>query len=141
MIKQIIEWFRIAKPNPTAKDIATQIGCHYEEVGEMMQAMGECVLQQKLEYSADWLKSGKAYLGDIDKVALCDALCDQIVTAIGVGYMMGFDMEKALAEVIRSNYSKFDNGQPIFNEHGKIIKGANYTPPNLNNFIGDKEKS
>lgn len=43
----------------------------------------------------------------MDKKALLDALCDQIVTALGVGYMMGFDMEGALAEVNRSNYTKF----------------------------------
>ena len=74
-----------------------------------------------------------------DEVQLLDALCDQIVTAIGVGYMAGFDMAGALQEVIRSNASKFENGKPLFDENGKIRKGKDYTPPELAQFVGSKE--
>ena len=49
--------------------------------------------------------------------------------------MFGFDMQKALAEVVRSNFSKFENGKPVFDDNGKIKKGANYTPPQLQEFI------
>lgn len=63
------------------------------------------------------------------------ACCDQIVTALGVGYMFGFDMQLALAEVVRSNWSKFENGKPVFDDNGKIKKGVNYTPPQLGEFI------
>lgn len=38
-IQEIIEWFKAAKPEPTEKDKATQIGCHFEEVSEMMSAL------------------------------------------------------------------------------------------------------
>lgn len=78
-------------------------------------------------------------LSDPGKADLLDALCDQIVTAIGVGYMAGFDMAGALREVIRSNASKFENGKPLFDENGKIRKGKDYTPPELAQFVGSKE--
>ena len=72
----------------------------------------------------------------IDKVELLDSLCDQIVTALGVGYDLGFDMEGALWEVIKSNYSKFDDdGNPIFDENMKISKSNNYFKPNLEKYI------
>ena len=69
------------------------------------------------------------------RVELLDALCDQIVTAVGVAYMMGMDIESALAEVNRSNWSKFEGGVPVFNEQGKIAKGVEYTPPELSDYI------
>lgn len=143
-IEKIINWFRAAKPNPTEKDKATQIGAHFEEVAEMMAALS-CNSVQVEQISQEF------YVCDaIDKnsdgkdvelpenwgIDLLDSLCDQIVTAIGVGYMMGFDMVGALKEVNLSNWSKFDeNGNPIFNEKGKIVKGKNYFKPDLAKFV------
>lgn len=70
-----------------------------------------------------------------DKVGLTDALADQIVTAIGLAYMHGIDIEGALNEVNRSNWSKFVDGKPVFDENGKIKKGDGYTPPELSKFV------
>lgn len=66
---------------------------------------------------------------------LLDALADQIVTATGVGTFLGMDVPGALAEVNRSNYSKFEDGEPIFNENKKVMKGKDYTPPDLKPYI------
>ena len=82
----------------------------------------------------------QTFLEGIDKVALLDALCDQIVTAIGVGVLMGFDTEKALAEVNRSNYTKFkpyDGGYlPYIRPDGKIGKNPDtYKEPELAQFL------
>ena len=43
-IKPILEWFQQAKPNPTTEDACVQIGCHYEEVDEMLVTLddGDC---------------------------------------------------------------------------------------------------
>ena len=142
-IEKIINWFKAAKPNPTEKDKATQIGAHFEEVSEMMQAL-LCNSTQAHQISEEFYASSSIHK-DIDgeviafpenwEIDLLDSLCDQIVTAIGVGYMMGFDMVGALQEVNLSNWSKFDeNGDPIFNEHGKIVKGENYFKPDLAKF-------
>ena len=142
MIHSIKEWFKAAKPNPSTADVCVQIGCHYEEVSEMSgvlydnveHALKATALKYQMRYSK-YVGALKELSAD-ERVELLDALCDQIVTAVGVAYMMGMDIEGALAEVNRSNWSKFKGGVvPVFNEHGKIVKGAEYTPPELSDYI------
>ena len=149
MIKRILNWFQAAKPTPTAKDVMTQIGCHFEEVAEMAASIHDDILRVEANASAASYKNmgqpenfdrwaHKVYSG-MGELELLDALCDQIVTAVGVAYMMGYDIEGALAEVCRSNESKFEDGKPVFDSNGKIAKSKNYTAPDLARFIGDKE--
>lgn len=138
-----LNWFKQAIPNPTNEQKCIQVGCHYEEVSEMMHALGDDSESVRIEDLAMEYKEAHEHLVSyisleptINKVELLDSLVDQIVTAVGVCHMMGFDIMSALAEVNRSNYSKFENGQPVFNESGKITKGNHYTPPNLTGMIG-----
>lgn len=144
MIKRILNWFKTAKPQPTVKDVMTQIGCHFEEVAEMCTAMYMDETDGVMQEEADWFKRQEQdtdtveIVGNLNKLELLDALCDQIVTAVGIAHMMGMDIESALAEVCRSNESKFEDGQPMFDANGKIAKGKNYTAPDLARFIGDK---
>ncbi|WP_241362608.1 hypothetical protein [Escherichia coli] len=70
-----------------------------------------------------------------DRQGLLDSLADQIVTATGVGTFLGMNVPGALAEVNRSNYSKFEDGEPVFNENKKVMKGKDYTPPDLTPYI------
>ena len=143
MIHSIKEWFKAAKPNPSTADACVQIGCHYEEVSEMGAALCDDDVACELADTALLYKMNHNwYIGAIEelnadaRVELLDALCDQIVTAVGVAYMMGMDIEGALAEVNRSNWSKFKGGfVPVFNAQGKIVKGAEYTPPELSDYI------
>lgn len=142
MIHSIKEWFKAAKPEPTVKDAWVQIGCHYEEVAEMADALWDEEVLESAENTANDYKDTEDcfiyFLEDLSesqRIQLLDALCDQIVTAVGVAYMMGMDIEGALAEVNRSNWSKFEGGVPVFNEQGKIAKGAEYTPPELSDYI------
>ena len=141
MIHSIKEWFKAAKPNPSTADACVQIGCHYEEVSEMSSVLYDDV-EHALEATAlSYKMNHSRYLGAVEelsadeRVELLDALCDQVVTAVGVAYMMGMDIEGALAEVNRSNWSKFEGGVPVFNEQGKIAKGVEYTPPELSDYI------
>ena len=138
-IKSIKQWFEKAKPNPSIEDVSVQIGCHYEEVAEMAASISDNETNKLMDEAAEYFKNLNAHLGGLSasrKVELLDALCDQIVTAIGIAHMMGMDIEGALNEVNNSNYSKFDeNGYPIFNEQGKIAKGPDYLPPRLEAFI------
>ncbi|KGQ44085.1 hypothetical protein JP29_09580 [Gallibacterium anatis] len=135
---KIKEWFEVAIPKPTEKNQAIQIGCHLEEVAEMLN-----VFDRKLGVYIDlYARSYKEWktLDNIDwtdykLIELLDALCDQIVTAIGVAHMFGFDIKKALAEVNKSNWSKFENGKPVFYKNGKIKKGKYYKEPELEMFI------
>lgn len=141
MIHSIKEWFKAAKPNPSTADVCVQIGCHYEEVSEMSAvlydgvrfALASTAVLYKIKHS-EYLDAVEELSADA-RVELLDALCDQIVTAVGVAYMMGMDIEGALAEVNRSNWSKFEGGVPVFNEQGKIAKGVQYTPPELSDYI------
>ena len=143
MIHSIEEWFKAAKPEPTVKDAWVQIGCHYEEVAEMADALWDEEVMESAENAAyDYKDTEDCFiyfledLSECQRIQLLDAICDQIVTAVGVAYMMGMDIEGALAEVNRSNWSKFKGGfVPVFNEHGKIVKGAEYTPPELSDYI------
>lgn len=147
-IQEIIEWFKAAKPEPTEKDKSTQIGCHFEEVSEMLQALS-CIKEQVDDVSQEFYSSD-AIDKDIDgkvmelpenwQIELLDSICDQIVTAIGVGYMMGFDMVGALDEVNKSNWSKFKDGVPAFDENGKIAKADGYFKPDLAKFLKAGEK-
>ena len=87
-----------------------------------------------LSYFQRQLKSGDLAIAfdNVDRVTLLDALCDQIVTAVGVAHMLGMDIEGALKEAASSNDSKFgEDGKPIFNEQSKIMKGPHYQSPDL----------
>lgn len=139
-LNKTIEWFKLAIPNPTDKNKVVQLGCHVEEFAEMLHALHPtrelAILTSRY---ADALKNSDNadVFQSCNKEELLDALCDQLVTICGVGYMLGFDMVGALDEVNRSNFSKFENGKPVFNEQGKIAKGVNYTKPNLKPFLGE----
>ncbi|WKT00487.1 nucleoside triphosphate pyrophosphohydrolase family protein [Gallibacterium salpingitidis] len=143
-LQRILDWFKEAKPGPTNKDIAVQIGCHFEEVSEMLASLGELEQSRKLLILANnSYKKNSEEMGVIlkqlntnMKIEILDALCDQIVTAVGVGYMFGFDVLGALREVNDSNWSKFEDGKAVFDENGKIKKGANYFKPDLEKFLG-----
>jgi len=141
-IKDIKNWFEVAIPEPTIEQACIQIGCHYEEVSEMAEAMGDDEAQHSLEATADDYKAVMDWCYNTAernrKVELLDSLCDQIVTAIGVAHMLGMDIEGALKEVNYSNHSKFEDGKAVFNEQGKISKGKHYREPELEPFIGNK---
>ncbi len=147
-IHQIAQWFEAAVPNPTPQNALVQFGVHFEEVFEMVRAMegsgATREANEQLNFAADVLsyfqrqiKSGNLVIdfNKLDRVALLDALCDQIVTAVGVAHMLGMDIEGALKEVAVSNDSKFgENGSPIFDDQQKIMKGPRYQSPNIAAF-------
>lgn len=136
-IQEIKCWFNAAVPNPTDKNRAVQIGCHFEEGAEMASALGDKETQWEMETHADFYKLHPGLpVANVDRKELLDALADQIVTAVGVAHMFDLDIIGALAEVNRSNWSKFVGGKPVFDENGKIKKGPDYTPPNLDPFVG-----
>lgn len=141
-ITDIRNWFKAAKPEPTINDVCTQIGCHYEEIAEMATPLMDYGVRNTVEVVADRYKNNSVsfntvveYLNSSNKIELLDALCDQIVTATGVAYMMRFDIESALKEVIRSNNSKMVDGNFEFDENGKIMKPDGYSKPDLTPFI------
>ena len=78
----------------------------------------------------------KDAINDNDIVEVADALTDILVVTYGAGAAFGIDLDKCFDEVHRSNMSKLsEEGKPIYNEFGKVMKGPNYSPPDLKKII------
>jgi len=145
MIENIVRWFDRADPKPTAAKLNCQIGVHLEECAEFLQSLhGTDRMSQEalldvhdaISSLADALKSGIASVVVSDRTACLDAICDQIVTATGVGTYANLNVELGLSRVVASNWSKFDrDGNPIFKSNGKIAKGPDYLPPDLRECV------
>ena len=137
-------WFTKAVPAPTERNVRVQFGVHLEEVLEMLNevAVGDHTTMVLLDATrknlADLSRRLKTTDGLLlafpDRVATLDAICDQLVTATGFAYMMKMDPIGGLNSVNESNWSKFVDGEPQFDENGKIQKGPNYHKPNLQSF-------
>lgn len=83
----------------------------------------------------EYLEFVDAHDGD-DLVDLADAICDLVYVLVGTAVSYGIPFDKCFAEVQRSNMSKLgEDGKPIVREDGKILKGKNYSPPNLEKII------
>lgn len=146
IIQQTTRWFELAHGDAKVGKRTVQLGVHFEEVAEMLGALvskdakalalireAEDTLVQLSEYLKENSKTTHIYPHSDN--LLLDALCDQAVTLAGVAYDYGYKFPQALREVNRSNFSKFVDGMPVFNESGKVMKGAGYTPPNLDAYI------
>ena len=67
---------------------------------------------------------------------IADALTDILYVTYGAGHAYGIDLDKCFKEVQKSNMSKLgEDGKPIYNEKGKVMKGSKYFEPNLRQFI------
>lgn len=140
-------WFEKAVAQPTSKNLNTQIGCHFEEVNEMTMCLTGKDFETQilidtakmaLNALANHLKTHDDVVEILpkDREEYLDALCDQIVTSVGCAHMSDLDILGGLAEVNRSNFSKFDDDdEPIFNADMKIIKSAYYEKPDLSPFV------
>lgn len=139
VLQDIENWFDIAKPITTNKDLVVQLSCIFEEEVEFLQALNipeaDNAIRELTKFYEMLRKSSSIDLTKANRIALADACADIKVTLIGLAYMLNMDIEGALVEVNKSNYSKFENGKPVLNEFGKIMKGKNYFKPNLTKFV------
>ena len=140
-------WFKRAKPEPTQQNFNTQLGVHLEEIVEMLDTLVlkseqfdseelAGFVRDQLHLLAENVKNGVIQASIKNRVEFLDSLADQIVTATGSGYMAGMNVPVALDRVNASNFSKFDdNGMPIFDANGKIMKGPKYQKVNLEGLV------
>lgn len=139
-------WFEKAVPSPQSKNFHTQLGVHCEEVNEMLvevtalNPMADRLLdraKRAMHELASYLKANDHVVAihPENEVNFLDALCDQIVTATGVSHMRGHEIIGAMTEVNASNFSKFVNGRPIFDDNKKVKKGPHYFKANLAPFL------
>ena len=71
-----------------------------------------------------------------DLLEVADALTDILYVTYGAGHAFGIDLDKCFDEVQNSNMSKLgEDGSPIYNESGKVMKGPNYFKPDLSKFV------
>ena len=71
-----------------------------------------------------------------DLLEVADALTDILYVTYGAGHAFGIDLDKCFDEVQNSNMSKLgENGEPIYNDSGKVMKGPNYFKPDLTKFV------
>lgn len=144
-VELCLDFFKAAVPAPTNKNVMTQMGCHFEEVREMIQeiipANGEAayILNQAemaVHQLAEMLKRHEDSISGVNRVGMLDAIADQMVTAIGSAYMMRMNILGGFIEVNQSNLSKFDkNGYPIFDKNQKVTKGPFYKKAELEQFV------
>ena len=82
------------------------------------------------------LEELKVAMKNKDLLEVADALTDILYVTYGAGHAFGIDLDKCFEEVQSSNMSKLDeDGKPIYNEAGKIMKGPDYFKPNLSKFV------
>ena len=82
------------------------------------------------------LEELKIAMENKDLLEVADALTDILYVTYGAGHAFGIDLDKCFEEVQSSNMSKLDEqGKPIYNESGKVMKGPKYFKPDLSKFV------
>ena len=123
---------------------------NFEKVKKFMQTFGQEVKSKpsfpndkiiKLRYELieEELSELRAAIKDKDITEVADALTDILYVTYGAGHSFGINLDRCFEEVQNSNMSKLgDDGKPIFNEVGKVMKGPNYYKPNLKKYLWEK---
>jgi len=120
---------------------------NFEKVKIFMETFGQEVKSKsslsskkinslRLSLIQEELDELKKAIQDNDIVEVADALTDILYVTYGAGHAFGIDLDKCFNEVQNSNMSKLgDDGKPIYNENGKVMKGPNYFQPDLSKYI------
>ena len=120
---------------------------NFNKVGVFMKTFGQEV-KNKPSFSTDKinqlrisliqeeLDELKEAMTNNDLLEVADALTDLLYVTYGAGHAFGIDLDKCFNEVQNSNMSKLgEDGKPIYNELGKVMKGPNYFKPDLTKFV------
>ena len=120
---------------------------NFEKVGLFMTTFGQEVKKNselsnkkindlRLSLIQEELDELSKAIQEKDILEVADALTDILYVTYGAGHAFGINLDRCFEEVQKSNMSKLGNdGKPIYNEHGKVMKGPNYFKPNLNKFL------
>ena len=107
-----------------------------QEVKNKPSFSSEKINDLRYELIREELDEFKEALKNKDILEVADALTDILYVTYGAGHAFGIDLDKCFEEVQQSNMSKLDeNGKPIYNDAGKVMKGPNYFKPDLSKFI------
>ena len=116
---------------------------NFKSVGTFMETFGQEIKTKpefpdaettnlRLELISEELEELYDAMESKDIVGVADALTDILYVTYGAGHAFGVDLDKCFEEVQRSNMSKLgEDGKPIYRDDGKVMKGENYSPPDL----------
>ena len=120
---------------------------NFSKVGTFMKTFGQEVKTKpsfstdkinklRLDLIKEELEELKEAMNNKDLLEVADALTDILYVTYGAGHAFGIDLDKCFDEVQNSNMSKLDEqGKPIYNESGKVMKGPKYFKPDLSKFV------
>ena len=120
---------------------------NFRKVGNFMKTFGQEVKikpsfstdkinKLRLDLIKEELEELTEAMNNKDLLEVADALTDILYVTYGAGHAFGIDLDKCFDEVQNSNMSKLDeNGKPIYNDSGKVMKGPNYFKPDLSKFV------
>lgn len=140
--RRTADWLRACGKEVGNNDhLATQVGCHLEEICEQLDELiivgsaadNESLIMAstRIKGLAHRLKQGHTSIRIKDRVNFLDGLCDGEVTGNGVAYLAGFDKEEADRRVLVTNDAKLVDGRPVIGPGGKIMKPAGWVAPFL----------
>ncbi|MAJ57921.1 MAG: phosphoribosyl-ATP diphosphatase [Candidatus Pelagibacter sp.] len=121
---------------------------NFTDVKKFMQIFGQEVKNRpsfpeekiqnlRIKLIDEELKEFREAIKNKDIVEVADALTDILYVTYGAGHAFGIDLDKCFHEVQNSNMSKLDeNGSPIYNKDGKVMKGPKYFKPDLKKILG-----
>ena len=120
---------------------------NFNKVGTFMKTFGQEVKREpsfstekinklRIDLIKEELQELTEAMNNKDLLEVADALTDILYVTYGAGHAFGIDLDKCFDEVQNSNMSKLgENGEPIYNESGKVMKGPNYFKPDLSKFV------
>ena len=120
---------------------------NFNKVGTFMKTFGQEVKTEpslstekinklRIDLIKEELQELTEAMNNKDLLEVADALTDILYVTYGAGHAFGIDLDKCFDEVQNSNMSKLgENGEPIYNESGKVMKGPNYFKPDLSKFV------
>ena len=123
---------------------------NFEKVGLFMKTFGqevkitpslstEKINNLRISLIDEELNELKEAIKNKDLKETVDALTDILYVTYGAGHAFGVNLDQCFDEVQRSNMSKLgENGNPIYNDQGKVMKGPNYFKPDLGKFLKNK---
>jgi len=136
----------------TAQLKEDRILSNFGKVKEFMDAFGQEVVTKPewpdaktMELRMDLIEEEVGEFNDAcfnasgSLVDIADALSDILYVVYGAGHAFGIDLDKCFDEVHRSNMSKLgEDGKPIYRDDGKVLKGENFSEPNLKEVMNDQ---
>lgn len=118
------------------ENVRTFMKTYGQEVKNKSEFPDEKIIQLRFNLIKEELEEFEQAIKDKNLEEVADALTDLLYVTYGAGHAFGIDLDKCFDEVQRSNMSKLGlDGKPIYNEYGKVMKGPNFTKPDLKHFI------